>query len=156
MSIKNYLIKYLLIRNPSNTNCKAWFLYYISICRLFYLKLSYTSLYDFRKIIVFTQHLRNTVRFPLLYWPNRALSERRGPDRRFSLDEESVSVSTYRFANFEVGEKYCHKINERQSITWGWIHFIETSSGEITCFGDRKSTRLNSSHLARSRMPSSA
>ena len=30
------------------------------------------------------------------------------------------------------------------------------SSLEVTCFSDRKSTRLNSSHITRSRMPSSA
>ena len=34
--------------------------------------------------------------------------------------------------------------------------FVSKEGGEMVSFPDRKSTRLNSSHLARSRMPSSA
>ena len=35
-------------------------------------------------------------------------------------------------------------------------HVAEVAIGQITGFGDRKSTRLNSSHIQKSRMPSSA
>ena len=35
-------------------------------------------------------------------------------------------------------------------------HFFVSEITEMEMLGDRKSTRLNSSHLARSRMPSSA
>ena len=38
----------------------------------------------------------------------------------------------------------------------GWIQVDKRGSGYLVEDGDRKSTRLNSSHSAKSRMPSSA
>ena len=38
----------------------------------------------------------------------------------------------------------------------GWLHGIPQAIKDLTATADRKSTRLNSSHVKRSRMPSSA
>ena len=42
------------------------------------------------------------------------------------------------------------------TFTWGNVSAIDRASGLIAIKPDRKSTRLNSSHKHRSRMPSSA
>ena len=66
----------------------------------------------------------------------------RDPDVRYSSGENSTAVARYTLA---VDRRF-HR--EGDSATADFIGCV--------AFGDRKSTRLNSSHYAISRMPSSA
>ena len=51
-------------------------------------------------------------------------------------------------------QKYVYYVEDHPEVFW--IHFTGYDVKNILNYQDRKSTRLNSSHITRSRMPSSA
>ena len=76
--------------------------------------------------------------------------------------EGSMSASLEEFSDFESGtarcsvrvfERYSYVGDNRVSLN---VTLFQNGSGPIQLSADRKSTRLNSSHVSESRMPSSA